>query len=157
MRICSPRCVREAIRTHPQRSLTPLRCEHLAMETGRGLSPAVCHKHGTQLMLLAARHGVPLVLRKASVIASERRLILSAVTQFPQIDGQRGRPKVCAMNSAPTLDTAMMQRDTVSGVRALHRTVGTAMQRVVVIRSVVAEGGENDQQRWGAASPARMV
>jgi transposase len=58
-----------------------------------GPSPVDRRKKGTKLTLLVDRGGVPLVIRAAPANTSDHEEILPTVTDFPQIGGQRGRPR----------------------------------------------------------------
>ena len=58
-----------------------------------GPSPVDRGKPGTKHTLLVDRHGVPLAVRTAGANASDQRLILPIVLDFPHVGGKPGRPK----------------------------------------------------------------
>ena len=58
-----------------------------------GPSPVDRRKLGTKYTLLVDRHGIPLAVRPAGANASDHRLILPTVLDFPKVGGKPGRPK----------------------------------------------------------------
>jgi transposase len=63
-----------------------------------GPSPVDRRKKGTKFTLLVDRNGVPLVIRTAPANASDHREILPTVVEFPEVQGQRGRPRTHPQN-----------------------------------------------------------
>jgi len=57
-----------------------------------GPSPVDRRKKGTKYTLLVDRDGVPLVMRAVAANRSDQLEILPAVTSFPEVGGQPGRP-----------------------------------------------------------------
>jgi transposase len=58
-----------------------------------GPSPVDRRKKGTKFTVLVDRDGVPLVLRAVPANRSDQLEILPAVTSFPAVGGQPGRPR----------------------------------------------------------------
>jgi transposase len=58
-----------------------------------GPSPVDRRKKGTKYTLLVDRDGVPLVIRAVPANRSDHREILPTVASFPEVGGQRGRPR----------------------------------------------------------------
>lgn len=57
-----------------------------------GPSPVDRRKKGTKYTIVVDRNGVPLVVQPAPANRSDHRAILPAVTSFPEVPGQPGRP-----------------------------------------------------------------
>jgi transposase len=58
-----------------------------------GPSPVDRGKPGTKHTLLVDPHGIPLAIRTTGANASDHRLILPTVLDFPRVGGKPGRPK----------------------------------------------------------------
>jgi transposase len=58
-----------------------------------GPSPVNRRKKGSKYTLLVEENGTPLVMQTAAANVSDHRQILSAVADFPQNAGRRGRPR----------------------------------------------------------------